>query len=148
MSETEHNWWEGVPWGLAVKTWSFHCCGLGSVPGLGTEITSSCCRPRAKERAGALGEVGYTLSSLSENSLSCTCRCTFFVCFMLHLQTFPKKSSSCLGKSREQRVVFPSVGQRERSSLKSWGKLPSPPRLSLWAGPAQRRLSDQTARKR
>ena len=23
---------------LMVRTWHFHCCGLGSIPGLGTEI--------------------------------------------------------------------------------------------------------------
>ena len=26
------------PGGLVLRTWHFHCCSLGSIPGLGTEI--------------------------------------------------------------------------------------------------------------
>ena len=29
--------WE-LPGGLAVRTWCFHCCSPGVIPGLGTEI--------------------------------------------------------------------------------------------------------------
>ena len=35
--DTEHRS-TGVPGGLVVGIWCFHCCGPGSIPGLGTEI--------------------------------------------------------------------------------------------------------------
>ena len=36
---SQKNKWVGeFPGGPAVRTWHFHCCGLGSIPGQGTRI--------------------------------------------------------------------------------------------------------------
>ena len=42
------------PGGPVVRTWHFHCCGLGSIPGQGTKILQAvqCCQK--KERASEM----------------------------------------------------------------------------------------------
>ena len=40
------------PGGLEVRTWCFHGCGLGSIPGLGSEIphqAAPCCGKKKKK---------------------------------------------------------------------------------------------------
>ena len=38
------------PGGLLVRIWCFHCCGLGSIPGWGTEIPQAVwCAPPPKK---------------------------------------------------------------------------------------------------
>lgn len=46
-----------IPWqfpgGLVVRTWHFHHCSLGSIPGLGTEIlyqVATCCDQKKKKK--------------------------------------------------------------------------------------------------
>ena len=38
----------GFPGGPVVRTWSFHCCGLGSIPGGGTKILQAVRREKKK----------------------------------------------------------------------------------------------------
>ena len=48
------------PGGQVVKIWCFHHYGLGSVPGLGTEITtSSCCTWQPKKKKKMLVSLGW-----------------------------------------------------------------------------------------
>ena len=40
------------PGGLEVRIWCFHHCGLGSIPGLGTEIPhqAACCGKKKEKK--------------------------------------------------------------------------------------------------
>ena len=51
--EHERNVYREFPGDLVVRTWHFHCSGLGSVPGWGTEIaqaTPHCQKEKERER--------------------------------------------------------------------------------------------------
>ena len=51
--EHEINVYREFPGDLVVTTWHFHCSGLGSVPGWGTEIaqaTPHCQKEKERER--------------------------------------------------------------------------------------------------
>ena len=39
-----------------VRTWCFHCCGLGSIPGRGTKILQAvqCSQKKKKEKSGGI----------------------------------------------------------------------------------------------
>ena len=43
---------KGVPCGLVVRIWCFHCCCWGSIPGLGTEILQATCCSKKKKKVG------------------------------------------------------------------------------------------------
>ena len=47
-TERLHFHFQEFPGGLVVRTWCFHCCGLGSVPGLGTKILQALAAAAAK----------------------------------------------------------------------------------------------------
>ena len=54
LSKEKVNLWE-FPGGLWVRIQHFHCCGLGTIPGLGSRIApqaAAFCGKRKKERGG------------------------------------------------------------------------------------------------
>ena len=60
--------WESLG-GLVVRIWHFHCCGLGSIPGQGTEIPQAI-RPKRGEKKDIINRVRKQLTEWEKISAS------------------------------------------------------------------------------